>query len=50
VYYSLALAYEKAGQIPLAIENYKTCLKYWPTNPDLGDRIKMLSATKPSAN
>jgi dienelactone hydrolase len=50
VYYSLALAYEKAGQIPLAIENYKTCLKYWPTNPDLGDRIKMLSATKPAAN
>jgi dienelactone hydrolase len=50
VYYSLALAYEKAGQIPLAIENYKTCLKHWPTNPDLGDRIKMLSATKPAAN
>ena len=48
VYFSLALAYEKAGQIPLAIENYKSCLKYWPTNPDLGDRIKKLSATKPA--
>jgi pimeloyl-ACP methyl ester carboxylesterase len=49
-YYSLALAYEKAGKNMLAIENYKTCLKYWPTNPNLGNRIKMLSATNPAAN
>jgi hypothetical protein len=26
---------------PLAIENYTTCLKYWPMNPDIGDRAKL---------
>jgi hypothetical protein len=31
---------------PLAIENYTTCLMYWPMNPDIGDRVKTLSATK----
>jgi pimeloyl-ACP methyl ester carboxylesterase len=48
VYFSLAEAYANSGQIPLAIENYRTCLKLWPTNPDIERKIRALNTVKPS--
>jgi len=48
VYFSLAEAYANSGQIQLAIENYKICLRLWPTNPDIDNKIHALNAVKPS--
>lgn len=48
VYFSLAEAYANSGQIQLAIENYRICLRLWPTNPDIDSKIQALNAVKPS--
>jgi tetratricopeptide (TPR) repeat protein len=47
VYFGLAEAYANSGQIQLAIENYRTCLKLWPTNPDIEGKIRALNTAKP---
>lgn len=50
VYFSLAEAYANSGQIPLAVENYRKCLRLWPTNPDIDRKIRALNTAKPSLN